>query len=223
VEEVALSHSELEEVGNRVAGLEEQGRQMARVLELLAERSATPAVRAGRSWDAYAAAIATVVGLLALVISAYTARLQRQQLRAQVWPYLRVSQANLPPDVGFHVANTGTGPARVTAVRVTVDSKPVAHWGKAQELMGAVPGGVGWDRISDRVLAVGQDVLMLKPYSEEETAQFQGMFLGDKHTVVVTVCYCSVLDECWVASTDSGERASGEPEACPITAAERFK
>jgi hypothetical protein len=218
-----LSNSELEDVANRVAGLEQEGRQMTRLLELLTERSATSAVRAGRNWDAYAAVIATAVGLLALVVSAYTAYVQRQQLRAQVWPFLRIADSDVPPDVGFHVVNTGTGPARVTAVRVTVDSKPVAGWEAAQEAMGASPGGVVRARISDRVFAVGQDVMMLKPYSEEVTARFEELFLSDKHEVAVTICYCSVLDECWVAAWNHDARASGDSAPCPITAAERFK
>ncbi|HEX3474509.1 MAG TPA: hypothetical protein VHT91_05680 [Kofleriaceae bacterium] len=218
-----MSHSELEDVGKRVADLEEEGRRMTRMLELLAERSATPAVRAGRSWDAYAVAIATVIGVLALLVSAYTAYVQRQQLRTSAWPYLRVWWADMPPDVGIHAENTGTGPARVTAVRVTVDNKPVASWGKAQEVMGVKPGGVTFRSISDRALTVGQDVIMLKPYSEEETARFEEPFFGSTHSVGVTVCYCSIVDECWVASTDSGARASSDPEPCPVTAAERFK
>ena len=79
--------------------------------------------RPRRHWDAYAAIIATLIGLLALLVSGYTAYVRRQQLRAQVWPYLTVSSSNVPPSVGYHVINSGTGPARVIAVRVTVDDR----------------------------------------------------------------------------------------------------
>ena len=39
-------------------------------------------------WDAVAAIIASLVGLLALVVGGYTAYIQREQVQAQVWPYL---------------------------------------------------------------------------------------------------------------------------------------
>ena len=41
-----------------------------------------------RNWDALAAIIAALIGAFALVVSGYTAYLQRTQVRAQVWPYL---------------------------------------------------------------------------------------------------------------------------------------
>lgn len=47
--------------------------------------------------------------------------------------------------------------------------------------------------------------------------------LGDKHAIVVTICSCSVLDECWVVASDAVPEALADPDACPVTAAERFK
>ena len=46
--------------------------------------------RLGREirYDAIAAVIATLVGMLALLVAGYTAYIQRQQVRAQVWPWL---------------------------------------------------------------------------------------------------------------------------------------
>ncbi len=41
-----------------------------------------------RDGSGLAAVIAAFVGLLALCVSGYTAYLQRQQVRAQVWPYI---------------------------------------------------------------------------------------------------------------------------------------
>ena len=45
-----------------------------------------------RNWDASAAVIAAFIGLLALLLSAYTAHLQRTQVRAQVWPALQAGR-----------------------------------------------------------------------------------------------------------------------------------
>ena len=55
----------------------------------LPEETRAALARLGRrDWDGLAAVIAAFVGLLALLVSGYTAYLQRQQVRAQVWPYL---------------------------------------------------------------------------------------------------------------------------------------
>jgi hypothetical protein len=172
--------------------------------------------------------IASLIGLLALVVSAYTAYVQREQLRAQaeqlraqVWPHLYVDTANVSPYVGFHVVNVGMGPASVRKVRVTVDKKAVTSWSGAQQAMGEKPGGVIQSQISGTVLPPGKDLTLARPYDDATTPRFIESFLGDKHAIVVTVCYCSVLETCWVAS--SATEGSIDPEPCPIYDWERFK
>jgi len=49
------------------------------------------------------------------------------------------------------------------------------------------------------------------------------LFLGDKHDLTVSVCYCSVLDECWLVTTDTVPQALDGAEDCPIPVAARFK
>ena len=44
----------------------------------------------------YDAVIATFVGFLALCVSGYTAYMQRQQVRAAVWPILQFDSSNAP-------------------------------------------------------------------------------------------------------------------------------
>lgn len=77
-------------------------------------------------WDALAAVIASLVGLLALIVAGYTAYIQRQQVRAQVWPHLDVGQSTFPPSI--YVVNQGVGPAIVRSVEVRVDGRPQPDW-----------------------------------------------------------------------------------------------
>lgn len=186
-------------------------------------RDRPPDATPRRNWDAYAALVATLIGLLALLVSGYTAYVQRQQLRAQVWPYLTVATENAPPAFGIHVINSGTGPARVTAVRVTVDRQPVRSWAHAQKVMGVEPGGIIQSQLSSSVLPAGRDLMFLRPYNEQAGPRFEELFLGDKHAIAITVCFCSVLDECWVASSSTVPEAISGADACPIAAAEKFK
>jgi hypothetical protein len=108
-------------------------------------------------------------------------------------------------------------------VRVTVDKKPVASWTDAQKAMGAEPGGVVTSHLSNTVVPAGKDLTILRPYDEAASARFEQLFLGDIHDVVVTICYCSVLDECWVVTSRTPPEAMPDPAACPIRDAERFK
>ena len=50
--------------------------------------------RGQRNWDGVAAIVAALIGFLALLVSGYTAYIQRQQVRAQVWPYLLIGYAD---------------------------------------------------------------------------------------------------------------------------------
>lgn len=179
--------------------------------------------RPRRNWDAYVAIVATLIGLLALVVSAYTAHVQREQLRAQVWPYVIVNSANVAPDVGLHAVNSGTGPARVIAVRVTVDHRPVKDWNGAKLVLGGEPGGFVQSQLSHTVLPAGKDLIVVRPFSAEQEQAFMAWFFNDKHDLSVAVCYCSVLDDCWLVTTEAPPEPIDGPDACPITAAEQFK
>src|ERR1043165_7033003 len=84
----------------------------------------------------YETIIVTFIGISALFVSAYTAYVQRQQVRAAVWPILEFSTSN-DPTIRFTVANKGVGPAIVRQVIVTVDGQPVRTWNEAlQKLIG---------------------------------------------------------------------------------------
>ena len=72
----------------------------------------------------YGAVVATLVGVCALFVSGYTAYVQRQQVRAAVWPILEFESSNTP-DIHFTLSNKGVGPAIIRHVTVTVDGKPV--------------------------------------------------------------------------------------------------
>lgn len=207
------------DIEQRLARLEQQDYQIGSLVALLGRQE--PA-RAARHWDAYTAGIATLIGLVALIVSSYTAYVQRQQLRAQVWPCVAIATGNVAPMIGWQASNSGTGPARVTAVRVTVDKKPVSSWASAQKAMEASPVGLVISQLSNTVLPAGAKLAAVSPLDAETTPQFMQQFLSGKHAIVVTVCYCSVLDECWVVTSDTVPEAIADADACPIPRAERF-
>src|SRR5262249_15101211 len=118
-----------------------------------------------RSALRFDAAIATLVGFLALTVSGYSAYEQHLQVRAQVWPILELSMGNSP--IGLWVTNKGVGPALVRDVIVRVDGRPVHTW---DELIGKIVGSgmhhAHTASFNNSVLAAGERIDVFKPHDD---------------------------------------------------------
>jgi hypothetical protein len=218
-----VSESGSGEIEERIARLEQQGQQIAQALELVARPEAAPAAKAGRDWDAYAAVIASFIGLLALAVSGYTAYVQRQQLRAQVWPRVQLAYSGV--ELTFKALNQGTGPARITAMRVAVGGVPVRTWTDVERAAGYDRKGLTSSWLTRAVLSPGNDFIVIRSLDDEESrARFRELLPGGKHVLSITVCYCSVLDDCWVTAVGGENDRNADPrDSCTIPAAERFE
>jgi hypothetical protein len=227
-----MSEPNADDVEQRIARLEQQDQRSIRALELLAERAAPLAGKRRRDWDALAAVIASLIGLLALGLSGYTAyvqgaqlRAQGEQLRAQVWPHVQLGYNNTG-SVGMFVTNQGTGPAQVLAMRVVVNGVAVNHWSDVKKAAGYVPGeGMIISQISGSVIPAGKEIALIQPDDQERSrTRFQELLFGGRYALEVTLCYCSVLHECWATGANLlwESNIPGPPESCPITVAERF-
>lgn len=221
-----MPESRTDDVEHRLARLEQQEQRLVQALELLAGREAAPAGKRRRDWDALAAVIASFIGLLALAVSGYTAYVQRAQLRAQVWPRLRIGSSDVGPDTGWIVLNEGTGPAQVKAMRVVVEGTPMTSWGDVLKAAGYPNNdALIMSSIGRSVLPSGQRTTFVRPSQrEQDRARFHSLLPGGKYRLNITLCYCSVLDDCWVASSSDlmlDGRAT-TVDSCPIAVGERF-
>jgi hypothetical protein len=199
----------------------------------MAEADPSPP-RRERNWDAYAAVVASFIGLLALLVSGYTAYVQDRQARAQVWPRLELSRYGVRHSLVAE--NRGVGPARVKAVKVVVDGKPVRRWVEMLRAMGRRgPFVYSQSQISGRVLSPGQDVDIFAAADAEDSRKMfadvtSSLFNEEAlHKVGILVCYCSVFDQCWLAGLGNenlagtvidDERPVGR---CPIPENDRFR
>jgi hypothetical protein len=209
-----------------IARLDSRDDRIVRVLELLAQRESQPPRRAR---DVYPTVIASLVGILALGISGYTAYVQRAQLdaqrvqlSAQVRPHLRVGSSEVEPKVALLMINRGTGPARIDRARVVVDGRPVKSWLAAAKAVGLTGNDLMWSSLTGVWVSSGQEQMIFAPDSEQSRAVFAQWFHSGKHTLAVTVCYCSVLEDCWVTGWRDDGHYSNERETCPIDDAQRF-
>jgi hypothetical protein len=183
--------------------------------------------RGQRNWDGVAAIVAALIGFLALLVSGYTAYIQRQQVRAQVWPYLLIGYADF--DRSIIVLNKGVGPAQIRSVQVLVDDKPQRNWEDAMKVLGVKTDNDdeknGSDdkkntnadqytrsTISGNVLSAGERIELIKAPDAERYERFR---LAAQKRVKISICYCSTLGECWVRDRKAREQGVAQVEVCP--------
>ncbi len=177
----------------------------------------------------YETVIATLVGVLALAVSGYTAYTQRQQVRAAVWPILEYESSNLP-DIHLTMANKGVGPAIVRHVIVRVDGKPVKNWTEALEKI-AGPGRHFYESdMSGHVFAAGESMNIFtplddnhKPFAFDNTDPLRPTLNKGRLRVSVEICYSSTLGESWTLRSDAYTSSTVETRTCPTPSAATFQ
>lgn len=184
------------------------------------------------NWDAIAAFIAALIGLLAIFISGYTAWNVRQQTRAQVWPYLQMGESDfLPSDFtksgilashggSLQALNKGVGPAIVRSVEVLVDGKPQPDWDHVFTALGyhsAPPQQMS--SFNGTVIAPEASLNFLIIFGYKNWERFKQKLIKE---MAIRACYCSTLGECWTSTLSFQKRyrqgqpvgsCSGVPEA----------
>lgn len=152
----------------------------------------TPPKR-GPDWDALAAIVASLIGLLALAVAGYTAWIQREQVRAQVWPYLIGGSSSASNDLIW--INKGVGPAIIRSVEVGFDGRSHADWSSVLHALEPKPEGWRQSFLAGNVVSAGETVTWLHFSTRSDFDRF--MALGQQRGFRVDLCYCSTLGDCW--------------------------
>ena len=188
--------------------------------------------KAPRGATRYEAIIATLVGFLALCVSGYTAYMQRQQVRAQVWPILEYDTNNGP--IGFSISNKGVGPAIIKHIIVKVDGAPMKNWLDVLEKIS----GFKRDQIhytesdmNNHVLAPGEEQKILIPFGPDggpinfdRTNELWKKLNESRLHVEVEICYSSTLDECWtLRASGLGPSTTTKCRNCPPRSVNSFE
>jgi hypothetical protein len=171
-----------------------------------------------RDWNAAAAVIASFIGLLALLVSGYTASLQRQQVRAQVWPYLETGIS--PSQRVATLVNKGIGPASIRSVQVYVDGSVRSSWPQVFDALGLSRLRMTPTSTINGVVVSASERVQQVGFAE--AADFEA-FYREYPRIDQRICYCSALDECWVLDERvSGAEARASVDVCSIDAAKEF-
>lgn len=177
------------------------------------------AVQRTRNWDGVAAIIAALVGLLALCVSGYTAYIQRQQVRAQVWPYLEPGVSGAQHEIVLF--NKGVGPAIVRSLQIFVDGKPQRDWDQIYAALGL--------KFEHKPPYSTVNGVVLSPNDRIDVVIFQSgddfnAFIKQADRMKTRLCYCSTLNECWVYDEREKDqsRRYREIDFCPAKSKDNF-
>lgn len=180
-----------------------------------------PAPKKRTESNAAAAVIAALIGLLALGVSGYTAMLQREQVRAEVWPYLQPGITIEQGSMAISLENKGVGPALVGGLRVYVDGQPQRKWPDVFDALGLsdlrdTPASTVNGTVIARMETIQQVGL-------SDAADFQRL-LDEYPRMALVLCYCSTLGDCWLL--DERERRPeyrrGQVDTCPARGPDEF-
>lgn len=180
-------------------------------------------MRHAAHWEP-ATIIASLIGFLALLVACYTAWIQRytaniqfEQVRAQVWPYLMVGWADV--DQSRIVINKGVGPASVRSVEMLVDGKSQPDWSHVVAVLG-LPGDFSMSQstINSTVVSAGEKIQILHFEDKEQYRSFR----ADSERMTLRICYCSTLGDCWMhADHQRRDQADERVDQCPRLPADR--
>lgn len=169
-------------------------------------------------WQTMLSVAGALIAILALFATLRESEEVRRQTAAAVWPYVQVQMNDF--DLGDEAAlslsftNTGVGPAKVRNLRMEIDGQPVPDWeGLLARLDQPADSPYGRDFISHRVLAPGETVQVFSTRHPPLVRALQAA-IGREGTVL-SLCYCSIFDECWLARSDAERTDPAPVAACP--------
>ena len=170
----------------------------------------------------YETFIATFIALLAVFVAGYTAYMQRQQVRAAVWPILEFDSSN-GPDIHFSLSNKGVGPAIIRHVIVKVDDQPTKNWNDVlDKLLGPGKHRFSESDMNGHVLAPNESMTLFTPFDVEgnpltdRSNPLWAEMNKDRGRVSVEICYSSTLGECWtLRASGLAAGATAQTRRCP--------
>jgi hypothetical protein len=139
---------------------------------------------------------AVVIGIGAIGVSLYETTLVRQQLKGSAWPIVEGGFSYNEDGFRYFLTNSGVGPARIRSAEVTVDGEAVGDWQEFFERLDLDVNRYVTSYVARGALPPGtvREILVLSP--EEPVDRLY--HLQDR--VGISLCYCSVYDDCWVKS-----------------------
>lgn len=181
-------------------------------------------MRKNKPWyakpDMIIALSALLVSFVATFVGVYSAWMERSYARASLWPRVEISRSANFNRFVYTVENSGTGPAIIQQASVSLNGKYYQTWG--QWLADAYKEKTGYSQshMGSGVMESGEQMsaLMIKESYGGNRKIIDKLLKKD--ALDITICYCSVFEECWMVDRRNLPK---EVNACTIPKAQLFK
>jgi hypothetical protein len=188
--------------------------------------------RTGIPWlDLTIGASAMLIAVVSLIVALRQSQIMERQLAASVWPYLQYGTSNQTDDgkavVSLDVENVGVGPARVHSISLRYRDKPIRG---VRELLDACcadllasEGKPNWSisTLHDQVLAPNRPKSFFMLPNSATNARYWERLNTERFKITLKVCYCSVLDQCWMLDSTKDDREA--IASCPASRPDDYR
>ena len=176
--------------------------------------------RTGRPhFDVIVSLSAIFISAVSLFVAIQHGKTERDLVAANVWPFPRAILSNGYDSKGstaVGVSNGGVGPAKIRSFELFYRGQPVSSGldllrkccglaPGAAAVKAAFPNGTSNSIVDETVLRPGEDnpVLRVPPSTSAPDVTNRFAQVSVLTQVTFRVCYCSVLDQCWVSDLRS--------------------
>jgi hypothetical protein len=176
--------------------------------------------RTGRPhFDVIVSLTAIFISAISLYVAIEHGKTERDLVAANVWPFPRAILDNNHDDRGstaIGVSNGGVGPAKIRTFEMFYRGQPVSSGLDLlrkccglppgdEAVKTAFPNHLGTSIVEETVLRPGEDNVVFRvppsPTAPEISSRLKQFDVLTK--VTFRVCYCSVLDQCWISDLRS--------------------
>jgi hypothetical protein len=169
-------------------------------------------------WQTVLSVAGVFIAIVALYAALNESEAVRQQTAASVWPFVQllIEDFDTEADAGFTISlsNAGVGPARMSALRLTINGEASRDWKHAVTLLdGKITAPVNRNFVSGRVISPDETVVVIATMDPDLARRFQAA-VGNPNTSV-TYCYCSIFNECWLADSQKDIQNPEPVDECP--------
>lgn len=181
--------------------------------------------------DIVVGACALLISVVSLFVAYRSNQVQERMLAASVWPYLAWDTSNYREDlqqeeVSLEIRNLGVGPARIESLQLNYKGQPVGDF--RQLVMSCCKAEVEhlgrWSSrtstINPIVIPAHDSIKFFAIIKNADNAALWDAFNRERFNVEGRVCYCSVLDNCWLLR--SGNPVPESVSRCPAPAAPEY-
>jgi len=176
----------------------------------------------------FLAVIALCTALFALYATMTESQAIRKQTAASVWPHVQMATNNYDPVTQKYVlkvlmTNAGVGPAKINNFRFTFNGEVMKNW---DDFLGKVDPGhkpkFMFSTVANRVMTSSEQAVLLTVSDEDAVKRLFQNLANAKY--VFEYCYCSIFDDCWVASmNNTNVTKHTQVEVCPVWGDESFQ